>query len=111
MEWREVFFFSTNGGKFCLPRGKSFSDAPTRRQNRRRGRVQRDFDSLHNGVRACLIIIESDFARVVKAITQGKDKYEINFIIAEVMEHAQLLEQWKIVRVNRECDQVANELA
>jgi len=58
-----------------------------------------------------LIIIESDFARVVKAITQGKDKYEINFIIAEVMEHAQLLEQWKIVRVNRECDQVANELA
>ena len=106
-----IYIKRYGGWKFCLPRGKSFSDAPTRRPNRRRGRVQRDFDSLHNGVRACLIIIESDFARVVKAITQGKDKYEINFIIAEVMEHAQLLEQWKIVRVNRECDQVANELA
>lgn len=57
------------------------------------------------------VLIESDCARVVKALQRKEDWSELSFVIAEAREQAQLLEKWKIVQVRRECNQVATELA
>lgn len=57
------------------------------------------------------VIIESDCARIVEAIQQGEDRSKIGFVVREARELAQLLLEWKIVLVKKECNVVANELA
>lgn len=57
------------------------------------------------------VIIEADCSRVVQAIRQGMDRSDIGFIVSEARELAQLLVDWKIVLVKRDCNAVANELA
>lgn len=39
------------------------------------------------------------------------DRSDIGFIVTEAQELAQLLVEWKIVLVKRDCNTVANELA
>ena len=59
-----------------------------------------------------LVIIESDCSRVVSALQSTKtDALEYSFVIQEVKEYAQMLREWKIVQVKRECNRVAHELA
>jgi len=58
------------------------------------------------------IILESDCARVVQALSsKSVDRSEISFIVAEGKELSQLLMELKIVKVSRDCNKVANELA
>jgi hypothetical protein len=57
------------------------------------------------------VIIESDCVRVVKAMKEKKDLSDLSFIFAEAFDHAQLLSSWRVVKVNRDFNQVANELA
>jgi hypothetical protein len=57
------------------------------------------------------VIIESDCVRVVKAMKEKKDLSDLSFIFAEAFDHAQLLSSWRVVKVNRDFNQVATELA
>jgi ribonuclease HI len=57
------------------------------------------------------VIIESDCVRVVKAMKEKKDLSDLSFIFAEAFDHAQLLSSWRVVKVNKDFNQVANELA
>ena len=58
------------------------------------------------------IILESDCARVVQALSsKSVDRSEISFIVAEGKELSQLLMELKIVKVSRDCNKVTNELA
>lgn len=54
------------------------------------------------------VILESDSARVVKALQDQQDRSEIGFIIAEAIELAQTLSDWRVVQVKRECNSVVN---
>ncbi|KAF8659499.1 hypothetical protein HU200_058442 [Digitaria exilis] len=47
------------------------------------------------------VIVESDCARVVQAVQAGGDRSELSFLVAEAIEQAQLLRDWKIVQVRR----------
>lgn len=58
-----------------------------------------------------LVILESDCARVVQALQRGSDRSDIGFVIAEARELAQVLVEWKVALVKRECNAIANELA
>jgi len=58
------------------------------------------------------IILESDCARVTQALLSTRpDRSELGFIIAEGKELSQLLLELKIVKVKRDCNKVAHELA
>ena len=57
------------------------------------------------------IIVESDCARVVEAMRKKKDSSSLSFIFKEALEHAQLLETWRVEKVKRECNFVAHNLA
>lgn len=57
------------------------------------------------------VIFESDCGRAVHAVQKGGDRSEIGFIIMEAREMIQLLVDWKVVLVKRECNSVADELA
>lgn len=57
------------------------------------------------------MVVESDCARIVKALQRKEDRLEISFIIVEAVELSQLLENWKVSLVKRESNLVANELA
>jgi ribonuclease HI len=58
------------------------------------------------------IILESDCARVTQALLSMRpDRSELGFIIAEGKELSQLLLELKIVKVKRDCNKVAHELA
>ena len=59
-----------------------------------------------------LIILESDCDRVVQALTsKSLDRSEIGFVIAEGKELSQLVVELKIVKIKRDCNKLANELA
>lgn len=51
-----------------------------------------------------LIILESDCARVVRAIQMVEDRLEISFLVVEAIEHTQVLRDWKVVQVKRESE-------
>ena len=58
------------------------------------------------------IILESDCARVTQVLLSTRpDRSELGFIIAEGKELSQLLLELKIVKVKRDCNKVAHELA
>jgi hypothetical protein len=57
------------------------------------------------------IILETDCARVAKALQEKEDHSELGFIVAEVKEQAQLLVGWRVAQVRREGNSVAHELA
>lgn len=57
------------------------------------------------------VIIETDCARIVQAMQHGEDKSDITFVMAEARELTQLLLEWKVALVRRDCNAVANELA
>jgi ribonuclease HI len=57
------------------------------------------------------VIIETDCARVAQALRSNVDRSEISFIIAEARERAQLLVNWRVAQVKRECNAIAHELA
>jgi hypothetical protein len=58
-----------------------------------------------------LVIIESDHARFAKAMKEEEDRSALGFIIAEAKEQMQLLVDWRVAKVTRECNLVAYELA
>jgi hypothetical protein len=47
------------------------------------------------------IILESDCARVVEAMRKKKDSSSLSFIFKEALEHAQLLEKWRVQKVKK----------
>ena len=49
--------------------------------------------------------------RSVEAMRKKKDSSSLSFIFKEALEHAQLLEKWRVQKVKRECNFVAHELA
>jgi ribonuclease HI len=53
------------------------------------------------------IILETDCARVAKALQEKEDRSELGFIVAEVKEQAQLLVGWRVAQVRREGNSVA----
>nr|CAB3482375.1 unnamed protein product [Digitaria exilis] len=57
------------------------------------------------------VIIESDCARLVRLIQDGPDRSEIGFIVSEALELTQILLEWKVSLVGRDCNIVAHELA
>ncbi|KAF8691185.1 hypothetical protein HU200_040302 [Digitaria exilis] len=57
------------------------------------------------------VIVESDCARIVKAMQGTEDRSDIGFIIAEARELGILLPEWKVALVKRECNTITNELA
>lgn len=52
------------------------------------------------------VIIESDCARMVKALRKKEDKSELSFIVAAAIEQTQLLEERRVTQVKRECSYV-----
>jgi hypothetical protein len=58
-----------------------------------------------------IILVESDCARLVEAMRKKKDISSLSFIFKEALEHARLLEKWRVEKVKRECNFVAHELA
>lgn len=48
---------------------------------------------------------------MVRALRKKEDKSELSFIVAAAIEQTQLLEEWRVTQVKRECNLVANELA
>ena len=81
-------------------------------------------DAVESKARACLeglhlasqwvqapVIIESDCARIVQALREREERSAISFILSEARDHATMLEDWSVVKVKRECNRVANELA
>ena len=46
-----------------------------------------------------------------EAMRKKKDSSSLSFIFKEALEHAQLLEKWRVQKVKRECNFVAHELA
>ena len=61
----------------------------------------------------CLFLtLTSHNIRVVQALTSKRlDRSEIGFVIAEGKKLSQLLVELKIVKIKRDCNKVANELA
>lgn len=57
------------------------------------------------------VIVELYCARVVHSLRRGDDRSDLSFIVAEAKELAQLLVDWRIDLVKRDCNAVANELA
>jgi len=57
------------------------------------------------------VIVESDCARIVQAMQEEEDRSALSFILAEAKDHARLLPGWRMVKVKRECNSTANELA
>jgi len=57
------------------------------------------------------VIVESDCARIVQALQAEEDRSALSFILLEAKDHARMLPQWRIAKVKRECNSVANELA
>jgi hypothetical protein len=64
----------------------------------------------HSGRRG-QAIIETDSARIVQMMKEVEDRSAISFIMAEAKDHANLPVNWRIVKVKRECNLVAHELA
>lgn len=56
------------------------------------------------------VILESDCARIVGALQKKEDRLEICFHVVEALEQAQLLSEWRVAQVKRECNSVANHL-
>jgi hypothetical protein len=50
------------------------------------------------------VILETDCAGVLDALSRKDDRSEFRFIVAEAKEHAQLLEEWCVAQVIRECN-------
>jgi ribonuclease HI len=57
------------------------------------------------------VIIESDCARIVQAMKEREDRSAISFILMEAKVQARLLPEWRVAKVRRECNLVANDLA
>lgn len=57
------------------------------------------------------VIIESDCSRIVQALRSGSDRSELCIVMVEARALAQLLVEWRVDLVKRECNKVANELA
>jgi ribonuclease HI len=57
------------------------------------------------------VIIESDCARIVQAMKEREDRSAISFILMEAKDQARLLPEWRVAKVRRECNLVANDLA
>lgn len=57
------------------------------------------------------IIVETDCARLVQAPKATEGRSTLSFILAETKEMAQLLPNWRVTKVNRECNLAAHELA
>lgn len=57
------------------------------------------------------IILETDCARMVKALQGKEERSGISFIVSQAKEQAQLLVNWRVAQVKRECNSVAHELA
>lgn len=57
------------------------------------------------------ITLESDCSQMVKALKADEDRSEICFMLAEARELAQLLDRWEVIKVRRESNSIAHELA
>ena len=57
------------------------------------------------------VIIETDCARIAKALEAKEDRSSLSFILSDAKLHARLLVEWRIAKVKRECNSVAHELA
>ena len=57
------------------------------------------------------VIVESDCARMVHAMKEKEDRSAVSFILLEAGHQARMLSQWKVAKVKRECNLVANDLA
>ena len=81
-------------------------------------------DALEAEARACLeglrlsapwsqgpVIVETDCARLIQALEAKEDRSSIRFLLAEIKDQAQLLPEWRVDKVKRECNLVAHELA
>ncbi|KAG2622145.1 hypothetical protein PVAP13_3NG281941 [Panicum virgatum] len=57
------------------------------------------------------VIVESDCIRIVQAMQAKEDRSALRFILLEVKDQARMLSEWRMAKVKRECNLVANELA
>jgi hypothetical protein len=57
------------------------------------------------------VIVESDCTRTVQAMQVTEDRPAVSFILLEAKDQARMLSEWRVAKVKRECNLVANKLA
>nr|CAB3477240.1 unnamed protein product [Digitaria exilis] len=57
------------------------------------------------------VVLEMDCKCVVEAMKSGEGRSEVSFLIMEVKELTELIVNWEVVQVKRECNVIAHELA
>jgi hypothetical protein len=57
-----------------------------------------------------LLTLRNFWLCILNAMPSKEDRSEASFIVVETREHAQLLHEWRMAQVKRECNSIAHDL-